>query len=439
MGNGLKLGELDPGTVKVTAVRLGDGCSEYCISCGAYPAAEDREDGVRAVTVMEVDEARIREMLEREVDGSKAIVGDTRLKLVGCFARYVTTDVNQEPLNSDAFGHFMRLVKELSGGKSRAVCVSHGLRLDVHGKPKEDSARRLNEIVAMLDQQDVFVLSLDMARSQGKFGQSSQNLSSYVETLDRLRPALKKKTRITVSIQGVEDSTSPLHKGKAYELCGKVLAELKAKRGWSEAEIAQVILDDGRAWVGVGRSESLPGVNPAGECPVIPDTPLVAHDITRSQAGVVLNGVLDAVSGRLFAHPHNIGRGYNDLARLSRALSDDRAGKTPIEWGSWQEVYVNDTAVNDLTEAFRACMAAKIAKGRVPGVVHLPVAGAGGAVSPGRATTLRYGADPAAAGIPLEVAREATGDDGGTTAGIGADKGGGADGGGGGEGDAGKS
>lgn len=362
MANGLKLGELDPGTVKITAMRLGDGCREYCISCGAYPAADDREDTVRTVTSVEVDEVRVRQMLERQVDGEKAIIDGVRLKLVDFFARYVTTDVNQEPLNGDAFGHFMRLVKQLSGGKSRAVCVSHGLRVNFRGEPSEDSARRLLEIVDMLDQQDVFVLSLDMARSRGKFGQREPNKNSYVETLHRLRPALKKGARITISIQGVEDAGSPLFKGKAYELCSKVLAELRTGKGWTDAEIAKLKLDDGRAWVGVGRSEILPGVNPSGECPVVPDTPFVAHDIMSSQAAVVLNGVIDAVSGRVYIHPQNISRGYNDLARLSRALSRTRAAKSPIEWGSWQEVHVNFTSIEDLSGDFNRRVMDKVTR-----------------------------------------------------------------------------
>lgn len=352
----MNLGDRHPDAWRVVAVNLGDGCKENCVQCGAYPPNPDREATIRALTVREVTAKRIEACLTRDVEGSKPVEGApevpdqavsaVRQRLVDFFANYVTTGVNQEPLNGDAFVHFAEIVKRLSGGKSRVVCVSHGLRVSKEGKPVDEAAdARLQKIVSMMDEQDVFVLSLDLARSQGKISKEV-NLASYVETLDRLRPALAKGSRVTISIQGDDDKDSPLYRGLAYDFCQEVINKLGTERGWGREEIMALYRDSGRAWVQTGRSKQLPGVGPDGECAVVPDISFVSNTLDMKHG---LMAVVDAVSGKVFVHDHNAKKTYKDVARLNRALADERAGLRP-KWYAWEEASVNGNPLPDLTE-----------------------------------------------------------------------------------------
>lgn len=365
----MRLGDRREDAVKVVAVRLGDGCKQHCAQCGAYPATPDDDEAVaRALTPLEVDEARIRAILTREVDpanGGTAVdaeVQAVRRKLVDYCANYVTTDVNQEPLDGDAFAIFARLLKELSGGKSRAVCVSHGLRANLSGKVDEETAGRLRDIVDIMDHEDVFVLSLDLARSQGGIGYDV-NVSSYVETLERLKPALEKGARVTVSIQGDDDESSPLSRGKAVDLYMGVLAKLEQPidqggKGWTRDLIMRLKKDSGRAWAKIGRAKNLPGVGPTGECAVIPDNSFVHNTLDIRHAIMV---AVDAVSGRVFGHDNNPDKSYNDVSRWSRLISDFlRLGKEPFDWKGWWEFFVSNDPFPDLTDEFAETLARRV-------------------------------------------------------------------------------
>ena len=348
---------LNRDALAITQVRIGDGCSVNCVQCGAY----SKEGCVDDLLPRFITRKRIEELLKMEIalDGRgsvekaekgsspEEIQGGTKETLVRFFANRVTTDVNQEPLEGDSFLHFAELVKKLSGGDSRAVCVSHGLLL---GRRDEvDQRKRLEEIVRFLDEQDAFILTLDLSRLSGKINEG-RNIDSYVETLHALKPALERGTRITVSVQGDNDSESRYYRGKAMDTYVAVRKRLRGQYQWDEREDLDLLkTDSGREWVCRGRGRLLPGVNPNGECPVIPDNPLVKHTLTKTP----LMGFLDMISGRIFVHPRERDRTYNDVSRLSRWLSGrtqmlDHRGR-----GSWEEVVFNREMLNnDLVKEF---------------------------------------------------------------------------------------
>lgn len=362
MSEGLtKLGKYRDGSVKIMTFRTGEGCGEGCAHCGAYSKGVQPGD----LLVKGVTRDRMRACLQGEfvlkeavngqgLDSPDAVKGEVRKRLADLLANYVTTDVNQEPLNSDTFLDFSDLVKELTGGKSRAVCISHGLRVSADGKPaNEDAARRLDALAEKMDDGDVFVLSLDLARSQGGISHDV-NLRSYAETLNRLKPALEKDSRITVSIQGVDDPSNAFHRLKATNLYDEVKEVLKSNYGWKDSELTQLFMDTGRSWVSRGRAEGLPGVDPDGECPVIPDTLLVQHTLDKPTNAAFV----DFVSGRIFVAPNNLRRSYNDVVRLGRYLS--ARGASGVKIGHWDEVSIEYSGlVDDLTAQFS--IAARVA------------------------------------------------------------------------------
>lgn len=307
----MKLGDLQEGTFKIEAVRLAKGCPEACAHCGAYEGDFDYQD----LKVVESSRANVEACLTREVD-VKSTQGSVRRRLVDLFNNYVTTDVNTEPLRGDAFLHFAQMVKSLSGGASRVVCVSHGLRTDENGSSNNKNHRlmrnRLNSVVDQMDDKDVFVLSMDFARGKGKI-KTEVNLLSYVATLDALLPAIRKGSRVTVSLQGDDNpnlpdgSDNPLFRGRVYALFTEVKAKLKQK-GWSDADIMKVHVDADRAMVVSGRATSIPGLDPANECPVIPDADFVEKALAKDHT---LRGLLDCFTGEVFSQANNPGKSYN--------------------------------------------------------------------------------------------------------------------------------
>lgn len=336
-------------------VRLGEGCKEACVQCGAYPKGLQPGDLLpKGVTRERIRNCLLGEFVIRESVGSQVsdspdtVQGEVKRRMADILANFVTTDVNQEPLDSDTFLDFADLVKELTGGKSRAVCISHGLRVSADGEPaSEDAVRRLDALAAKMDDGDVFVLSLDLARSQGAISHDV-NLHSYAETLNRLKPALEKGSRITVSIQGVDNTESPFHRVRATNLYDQVRECLRLQYGWNDSELTSLFMDTGRSWVSKGRAENLLGLEAGGACPVIPDAGLVVNNLNKPTNAAFV----DAVSGRVFVVPNNEGRSYNDVARLSRYLS--ARGASGVRMGHWEEVggVEYPQLVEDLTADF---------------------------------------------------------------------------------------
>lgn len=386
----LRLGEFDTNTLKVTAVRLGAGCVEACAQCGAYEQADHPGDYI----AKEVDPARIAACILQEVDEvvddesplpvrpDEAVsapagpenwefvmhddgnwhfetddgvvldastirpVIDTRNRLIHYFDTVVTSDVNQEPLNGEAFLHFYRLVRLLSGGNSRVPLITHGIRANAAGKiihPKAEE--RLKKIVEAMDSKDIIVLSLDRARSDGSISKNV-NLVSYAETLNRLKPALDKGMRVTVSLQGNEDSQSRLYRVRVDKLWTDLKIMLVTDYGWTQQDLGKIHTDTGRNWAWRGRAENMIGVRPENQAPVLPDSYYVSRHMSSLHAKM---GFVDAVSGKTYIHAANIGRGYNDVSTISRWLS---RAKLDFPMNGWEEVTVNDAQLPDLSAEF---------------------------------------------------------------------------------------
>lgn len=315
----MRLSELTEGTLKIETVRIAQGCPEACSHCGAYEDGFEKDDlKVSEATPEQISAALLKEVLLKggAVDEGREAV---RLRIADLLANLVTTDVNSEPLRGDGFLTFAKLVKELTDRKSRVVCISHGLRAEANGKVNKHMECRLKQIVAQMDEQDSFVLSLDLARSRGKLGHEV-NVSSYVETLERMKPALLKGSRITVSVQGVDESTlpdgnpNPLSREASFNVWTEVKREL-TRRGWLSAEIMKIVVDDTRAMVRAGRAKNLPGVNPAGECAVIPDQGLVLHTLDKGHG---IRGRLDCFTGEISGQANNPRSSYNDTVDRAR-------------------------------------------------------------------------------------------------------------------------
>jgi hypothetical protein len=247
-----------------------------------------------------------------------AILRSTRNEV---FPSYVTTDVQQEPLNGDAFFDFMRLIKKMTGGKTRAICISHGLRATKEGKVVNPAAEeRLRKIAGFMDERDAFVLSLDTMRSNAKIG-DDENAASYVETLDRLKGAVGRGVRVTISIQGVDgvDSDNPNYeysRKRAQELLVVVVDKLRKEKKWTLEEVGGLVKDLSRQFVKIGRAaKEFPWLDPASETPVIPDAEIVNALYKGGSLSHTLRARMNCVTGELEAQVNNPLRSYGDTIR----------------------------------------------------------------------------------------------------------------------------
>ncbi len=339
---------LEDGILSVNTVRLGDGCRQNCIHCGSYDQGSGKWDLIaNAVTSERMERILNQEFLvksspdEEEASSkegnekteteaeTKEISGYVKKRMIDLFANYVTTDINQEPLDSDAFLQFSKLVKKLSGGESRVVCVSHGVTKKGE-KSSSEQVRRLREIVDFMEEYDVFVLSLDFSRMGGKIDYKT-NLDSYATTINELRPAIESGVHVTVSIQGNDEKDSPYNRTRALNFYDKVKRRLEQEFGWDPRLFHHIVVETERAWVNKGRAKLLPGVDPDGQCPVIPDERFVYNHLKSATMG----GYLDMITGGLYMHPYNAHRTYNDVLAISRKLCG--RAKRPSKC-SWEKV-----------------------------------------------------------------------------------------------------
>ncbi len=121
--------------------RPGGVCPEACLHCGAF----DAESGGRQV---QLTREELKANLEREIP---AIRDDTRGKTAAAYlAPFVTTDVDVEPTNGDAFYDAAELVYELTGGASKMLCISHGIRSHVKPVNPRDGTV-VNQIFSLFD------------------------------------------------------------------------------------------------------------------------------------------------------------------------------------------------------------------------------------------------------------------------------------------------
>lgn len=160
-------------TMYIDMVEAAFGCPEGCAACGAY-------DGTEKMVLGELSPDQIRDHLRKEIKGAG-------VKIVDLLRRYITTGIDVEPLFTNNFCDWARAIREESGGRSRGVCISHGLHFVERGKDEwkcpEVMERRLGDIVKlMMDERDVegkqgvpatiplFALSCDLQRKSALMG-----------------------------------------------------------------------------------------------------------------------------------------------------------------------------------------------------------------------------------------------------------------------------
>jgi hypothetical protein len=130
----------------VQTARPGGICKQNCIHCGAS-GEHDRGPQIQ------LSREELEENLSREVSSNRA--GVRNRILANYLAPYATTDVDVEPTDGDAFIDAAELVHGLSDGRSRMLCISHGLRSYI--KPKERSQGHLiGQALSLFDGGDVY-------------------------------------------------------------------------------------------------------------------------------------------------------------------------------------------------------------------------------------------------------------------------------------------
>jgi hypothetical protein len=158
MGMGMKLAVLSPKPKDkdseanacfidmIQTARPGGKCGQGCVHCGAM-------DSERRGKQIQLSREEIQENLERRIRPVKRLRSSTRRvaletaetaenvdaiaveseeikgKIVASYlSPYVTTDVDVEPMDGDAFIDAAELVNGLTYGHSRMLCISHGIR-----------------------------------------------------------------------------------------------------------------------------------------------------------------------------------------------------------------------------------------------------------------------------------------------------------------------
>lgn len=295
---------------KIETVQTGQGCPEDCLYCGSYPGFDFENRQVRELTG-----EQLRGNLDRRVE-------ETRLCLSDLFADYLTADVNTEPLRGDIFPFFAKLVHELSDGKSKVVCISHGLRA---GNMK--MKRRLQEIVELMKRGIVplFVLTVDSARDKGQMT-NEETTESYLETFRCLRPLLVcPDVRVTASIQGNDNPESRLSRVRALNMFEKVVKRLQL----TPEEGGRLHLDLGRQYVNAGRAKKLlPGVGLDSQASIVPDTGFVGG----LRQNHIVRGMVD-LAGRILIQPNQVGASYNTAVDPRQWEEVDNGGEELIVQG----------------------------------------------------------------------------------------------------------
>lgn len=160
-----------PETTWINTVELGTGCAEMCLSCGAYSegACVERD----SITAEQLKANLSQEIID--------IRGGAKMRLIDLFRSSVTTGPDMEPLDEGIFVEAAQLIYGLSRGKSRLVCISHGVRAKCmeDGKNWEANPKQLSKLkevndLMLADVVPLFVLSFDTARSRGLYGKNAR-------------------------------------------------------------------------------------------------------------------------------------------------------------------------------------------------------------------------------------------------------------------------
>jgi hypothetical protein len=362
-------------------------CPEKCAHCGAFPLGEgtgkmvslsrdqleknlaQRVEGVVVEKLYEVrggvqslvssvlyegdlseDEAGVKVDYGAPFDEGveERYVVATRARLADFANNFVTTDVNTEPLVSDSFADMAELLDSLTEGASKAVCISHGVRVSRSGDTVGPMERRMKEIVRlMLTEKNgvpvipIFVLSIDLARQNGEIPEDI-NMASYIRTLEMLRPVLERgKARVTVSVQGLDDNDHTLSKKKAVQMYQKIRTALANPKGddpgWSADLVSRITMDEGRNYVHAGRAASFPGAHDRPFAPVIPDAHVNREMVDHLPS---YTGFVDAL-GRVFRRSRDWKIGYKKLI--------EKEHWRRVETGSNPQPSTDEIPLRDLT------------------------------------------------------------------------------------------
>jgi len=219
--------KINPGNLRRTTwvdmIENGKGCTGDCLGCGAFEG--------ECTEVTDLTREQIRANLSQQVVDVQT---KTRYKIADLLRQFVTTGVDKEPLASGSFIDAAELVPELTNGRSRMVCISHGLfaRKEVGeggvAKWVTNSAatERLRKINQMMleDKIPLFVLSLDPARMRGLMGNGARQL--HDELLDIERSAEYESFRDLMNHIGI------LQQKKEEEKTGQRVRMIESKEAW---------------------------------------------------------------------------------------------------------------------------------------------------------------------------------------------------------------
>ncbi len=296
----MKLGDCY-NTLKIDMVRTATGCPEACLHCGAYTSF----DNVHDFSMTELSRSELKENLERAVEG-------TRLKIADVLAKYVTTDVNVEPLRGNVFCDLAELVYDLTDGRSKTVCISHGVRYS-----SKSMNERMEKVVGLMLEGKVplFVLTVDTARNKARISDKA-NIKGYAKTLEALKPvldmiAIKKELkdedlpdlRVTISLQGEDSKESLIWRQKAAEH----FQEAVKRSGLSASQRDALVWDRERPYAKVGRADIYLHGQEEGECPVIPDIKFVKKFLPFDN---IHRGMID-IKGKVYRQLNERLRTYN--------------------------------------------------------------------------------------------------------------------------------
>lgn len=270
---------------KIEMVEISQGCPEACNTCGTYNGFAEKD-----LRLKSLDTETIRKLIKKEISG-------TNLAFIDIFNKFVTTNVNSEPLRIPSFTDFAELVATESRGNAHVITISHGVRANI-----KIMRNRLEKITQLMKAGIIplFILSTDFARQKGHIS-AEANADSYLQSLSILREALG-KSRITVSLQGTRQEGS-FSLARTKEMFTSIL-ELLALND----EEKQNLTIDERSYTKTGRAEDQLDINTSEDCDVIPDAPFVDKHLPKDHK---LRGMIK-FDGSLVVEPNRPGKTYGD-------------------------------------------------------------------------------------------------------------------------------
>ncbi|PIQ77565.1 hypothetical protein COV82_03840 [Candidatus Peregrinibacteria bacterium CG11_big_fil_rev_8_21_14_0_20_46_8] len=266
---------------KIDLFEITQGCPENCEHCGAYDKKRSKED----LQIRALSGKQIETLLQENIRGSA-------MRVVDYANTFVTTQVNSEPLRSDAFFDFANSIFHLSGKRSRAVFISHGVRADI-----PEMSERLKNIIQLTHAgvlQNI-IITVDSARSNGSIG-ALANREGYRQTLKIVQSAAA-GARLTLSVQG---ESAPEHHN-AFVKNMRMIRSLIKKTGGSE----RFMIDERISYAPAGRSQDR--CNDM-YCDVIPDAAFMRDCVPT---GHYWRGMM-RFDGTVVVQPNRPGKTYND-------------------------------------------------------------------------------------------------------------------------------